>query len=341
MDYTATLNFMPNTSDYRRTERYQFRNRTVVASRPAAIVPYSGELPVFRKITHQDMSEIWKFLKREKGRTTDFSYAGVLMWVDHFKYEYAIINDTLFIKGVVENDVSKVAFSLPVGKMTLPESLGVIKAYCEANGLTPELSAVPEYAMAEIRRLNPSSEEELTEWADYLYEAEKLATLSGKKMGKKRNHVNKFMTLYPDYSFELMTRENAPDALAFMDIFDLEGDDTEMARIERKLSRDLIKMVMDGDRNLIGAILKVNGNVCAYTIGDIKGDTLFVHVEKATRAIEGSYEAINKLFAEKIRSLYPVVEFINREDAAGDKGLKKAKESYHPVELLRKFNVIL
>lgn len=331
---------MPTTADCRRTDHYTLRNRKAVAM-PMRITPYRGELPVFRKITHRDMPEIWRYLRREKGRTTDFSYAGVLMWVDYFKYEYAIVNDTLFIKGVVENDTSKVAFSLPVGDMPLNESLGVIKAYCEANGLTPELSAVPEYAMSEIRKLNPTSEEELTDWADYLYEADKLATLSGKKMGKKRNHVNKFMTLYPDYTFEMMTPENAHEALEFMDVFDLEGDDTEMARTERELSRYLIRMVMEGDRNLLGGLLKVDGKVCAYTIGDIKGDTLFVHVEKATRHVEGSYEAINKMFAERIRTLYPVVEFINREDAAGDEGLKQAKESYHPVELLRKYNVIL
>lgn len=331
---------MPTTADCRRTDHYTLRNQKAVAM-PMRITPYRGELPVFRKITHRDMPEIWRYLRREKGRTTDFSYAGVLMWVDYFKYEYAIVNDTLFIKGVVENDTSKVAFSLPVGDMPLNESLGVIKAYCEANGLTPELSAVPEYAMSEIRKLNPTSEEELTDWADYLYEADKLATLSGKKMGKKRNHVNKFMTLYPDYTFEMMTPENAHEALEFMDVFDLEGDDTEMARTERELSRYLIRMVMEGDRNLLGGLLKVDGKVCAYTIGDIKGDTLFVHVEKATRHVEGSYEAINKMFAERIRTLYPVVEFINREDAAGDEGLKQAKESYHPVELLRKYNVIL
>lgn len=340
MDYTAFINrpsyISPHYSDYGYSSSY-------VAKQPRrnVVIEYNGELPVFKKITSENMPEIWKILRTEKGRTTDFSYAGILMWVDYFKYEYAILNDTLFIKGVVENDTSTVAFSLPVGKMDLSESLGIIKAYCKANNLRPELSAVPEYAMDEIKQYNPSYIEELTDWADYLYDSEKLATLSGKKMGKKRNHVNKFMSLYPDYKLEPLTSENAHEAMEFMDTFDLEGDSTEMAIIERKLSRDLISAVEQGDRNLLGALLKVDGKVCAYTIGDIKGDTLFIHVEKATRAIEGSYEAINKLFAEVITRSYPVIRFINREDAAGDDGLKKAKESYHPVELLRKYNVIL
>ena len=54
----------------------------------------------FRPITHSDMETVFQYLQMEKGRTTDFSYAGILMWVDYFKYEFAISDDTLFIKGV-------------------------------------------------------------------------------------------------------------------------------------------------------------------------------------------------------------------------------------------------
>lgn len=293
----------------------------------------------FRPVTHADMPLIWKYLENEPGRTTDFSYGGLLMWVNYFKYEFAIVSDTLFIKGVLENHREVPAFSLPIGKLPLSESVAMIRDYCNRHGIEAELSAVPEYAVADIEKLGPRKIEELTDWADYLYDAEMLATLKGKKMGKKRNHVNKFDSLYPEWSIEKITRENVREAMKFMDKFDLEGDSGQMAVDERKLTRELLAYVEKGDGVEQGAILKVRGEVAGFTLGDVKGDTLFVHVEKCTRQYEGSYEKINKEFAAMMMAEHPEIKYINREDDAGDAGLRLAKESYHPLEMLKKYNV--
>lgn len=295
----------------------------------------------FRKITHKDMPEIWTFLEREPGRTTDFSYAGLFMWVDLFKYEYAVYKDTLFIKGVVENDRSLPAFSLPVGSLSLEESIGILKDYCKGEGIGLELSAVPEYAVKDLEKLDPVSIEPLEDWSDYLYDAEMLAGLKGKKMSKKRNHVNHFMLHNPEWKFEPLTAENAAEALKFMDVYESEADETFMAREESRLSRLMINMLAEGDPVMHGGILYSSpGEICGLTIGDVKGDTLYVHIEKATKKINGTYETINKEFAEHVLEVHPEVRFINREDDSGDEGLRKAKESYHPVELLKKYNII-
>jgi hypothetical protein len=294
----------------------------------------------FKRITPDNMQLVWSFLQRESGRTTDFSYGGTLMWVDYFHYEFAILNDTLFIKGRVESDVSKVAFSLPVGKMPLSMSVAILKDYCIAEGIPLIFSAVPEYAIDEFRDLQPSSVEELPDWADYLYSAASLSTLSGKKYGKKRNHVNQFLAAYPDYTFSPMTPDDVPEALQFMDAIDAEGDDTPMATTERQLNREMLGYMADADPVLSGGVLRdAQGNLLAFTIGDIKGDTLFIHIEKALRDVPGGFEMINKSFAAYMCGLHPEIQYINREDDAGDPGLRYAKESYHPVEMLRKFNV--
>ncbi|MDE6577967.1 MAG: phosphatidylglycerol lysyltransferase domain-containing protein, partial [Muribaculaceae bacterium] len=156
----------------------------------------------------------------------------------------------------------------------------------------------------------------------------------------KRNHVQQFEKNCDEWHAEWLTPDNADKAYAFMDIFDLEGDSTDMAAAERELSRKLILRMKDGDSNLEGMLLYADGKVCAYTIGDVKGDTLFVHVEKATRNVNSSYEMINYVFAKAMCEKHPEIQYINREDDAGDMGLRMAKESYHPVEILKKYNII-
>lgn len=295
----------------------------------------------FKKISHQDMPLIWEFLQKEKGRTTDFSYAGLFMWVDLFQYEYAIAENTLFIKGVVENHRETSAFSMPVGDLPLQDSVEILKNYCSREGIGLEFSAVPEYALPEFEKLSPKSIEPLDDWSDYLYDANMLATLSGKKMSKKRNHVNHFISHNPQWEFQPLSAENAAEAQKFMDVYDREVDDNFMAHEESRLSRKMIDMIAEGDPVMHGGILyNEPGRICALTIGDVKGDTLYVHIEKATRNVSGSYEMVNKEFASHVKEVHPEVDFINREDDSGDLGLRMAKESYHPVDLLKKYNIL-
>lgn len=299
-----------------------------------------AEQIVFRPITQADMPEIFEILKEDTGRTTDLSYGGILMWVKLFDYQFAIIDDTLFIRGHVENDFSKYAFSLPVGAMDLTTAVTVLKYYCLDKGCRLIFSAVPEYALEQFKLLNPAKIEEIENMGDYLYSADKLSTLSGKKYNKKRNHVNQFLAAFPDWSLEPLTASNAAEAMKFMDTIDSEGDNVPMAVIERSLNREVLSQIMSGDAYYSGAILRGGGKMLGFTIGDIKGDTLFVHIEKALRDAPGAFEMINKAFAQSVVESHPEIMYINREDDSGDMGLRLAKESYHPVEILKKYNVI-
>ncbi|MDE6294493.1 MAG: phosphatidylglycerol lysyltransferase domain-containing protein, partial [Muribaculaceae bacterium] len=244
-----------------------------------------------------------------------------------------------FIRGHVENDFSKDAFSLPLGKMGLPLAVEVLRQYCIKNDFKLRFSAVPEYAVEDFKALNPVGVEIIEDMGDYLYSAEKLSTLSGKKYNKKRNHINQFLAAYPDWSIEPITADNAQEALRFMDLIDREGDHIPMAVTERHLNRLVLEQILKGETQYIGAILRGGGEMLAFSIGDIKGDTLYVHIEKALREAPGAFEMINKSFARMVCEAHPEIEYINREDDAGDMGLRMAKESYHPVEILKKYNI--
>lgn len=296
---------------------------------------------VFKPVTPEAMtSDIWPILRGEKGRTTDFSYGGLLMWVPYFNYSYAVTDDTLFIRGRVEDDRTKPAFSLPVGKMPLSDAVSLLKEVCAKERISLEFSAVPEYAVNDLSLLGARKVTELTHWGDYLYDIEVLASLQGKKMSKKRNHVNQFVAAYPDWQLIELDVSSLKLAREVMSRFESEGDDTEEARAERRLTSIILGMFAISPGEMHGAVLMAGDQPCAVTVGDVKGDTLFVHIEKALRKFPGSYEMVNKAFAARMAKLYPALRFVNREDDAGDEGLRRAKESYHPIEILKKYNVI-
>ena len=46
------------------------------------------------------------------------------------------------------------------------------------------------------------------ESGDYVYLTEKLATLAGKKLSRKRNHIHQFEKKYPEFSYEPLTLQN-------------------------------------------------------------------------------------------------------------------------------------
>ena len=57
--------------------------------------------------------------------------------------------------------------------------------------------------------------------------------------------------------------------------------------------------------------------------------------------VAGAGETVNRFFAARMLERHPELLYINREDDAGDPGLRYAKESYHPIYKLKKYNVVL
>lgn len=293
----------------------------------------------FKELTLDTIAEVRPYLPLSGSRSCDFSVGGIYMWIDKFKYHYCIYRDTLFIKGVMEDNVSRTAFSLPMGRLPLAESVGLLGDYCKACGLRLEFSAIPAERLDEFRALGPKAVSELRHWADYVYDAEEMASFRGKKMAKKRNHVNKFSSLYPSSRSEEVNASNVDQVKAcFRTICEAEPASGSMADYERRqVWHVLDHLDAYGFESLC---LWADGRVVAFTFGEVIGDTLHDHIEKMLYSVPGSGETVYHRFAAAMRAKYPAIAYINREDDAGDEGLRRSKLSYNPVMMVDKYNVI-
>ncbi len=175
--------------------------------------------------------------------------------------------------------------------------------------------------------------------ADYVYETEKLTTLAGKKLHGKRNHINNFKRTYPNWSYERITEENQEDCFSMAMKWRKEhvcphGDDDCDEEKRDEMCVTLNALRLREELGLVGGLIRVDGEVVAFTIGEpLNPDTFVVHIEKAFADIQGAYPMINQQFVEHEVQGF---QYVNREEDTGAEGLRKAKLSYRPVFLVNK-----
>ena len=293
----------------------------------------------FRNVDIHSIPILRKYLSMATSRTCDYTLAGIYMWAGYFHYKYAIAADTLFIKGVAENNLQLPAFSLPIGRLPLNESIRILREYCYERNKTLTLSAVPADIIQPLYEIGNITTQELTDWADYLYNAADLATLKDKPYNKKRNHINRFCSDNPGWQMEVITQRNIQEITDFYKTYGQPAVDS--CYVTAVVEHDQTMRVLQNYFSLgfEGVALRTPSHgIVAFAIGEYCLDTLFVHIEKMRHDVSGAGETINKLFAEHMLKLHDIT-FINREEDVGDPGLRAAKMSYHPCSILKKYNV--
>jgi len=173
------------------------------------------------------------------------------------------------------------------------------------------------------------------EAADYVYLGEKLRTLSGKKLQKKRNSYNTFINDYGEfYTSEAITRENIIEIEQYLDSWGL-NKEHEYAQYEKEGVKDVLAHF--GLLPYNGLLIRIRGEVKAFIIGSMTSDRMVqINIEKADPTIRGLYQAIEKDF---LNQFYPNIELVNREDDMGIESLRKSKLALDPITMIEKYRI--
>ena len=296
----------------------------------------------FQPITIEAVEELLPFAKEQQTRSCDYTPGNLVMWARFMEYKYAIANETLFISCKSQSDMQSEAFLAPIGKMSLRESLSLLQAYCKQNSKELRLTAVPQEFIEELQSILPNYEcKELENWSDYVYDIQKLATLQGKALNKKRNRYNKFIAEQPAYSYNRCTPDDINEVVKFL----ATNRECQHNREDNMRCYEHWQC-MATVRNLLkyeqpAGVLRIDGKITAFTLGEIFGDTLFVHIEKADHNIAGASEAINRMFVNDILAQHPELVYANREEDLGDPGLRQVKRAYNPVMMIQRYEMYI
>jgi hypothetical protein len=262
------------------------------------------------------------------------------MWRDLFGTQFAVEDGILYLK--VTYLTGETAFAPPRGEGMSPEkTCGKIIEYCEKNGLTPRLCSVSGSFLTAVQEMESWRDAKIETdraWSDYIYNSEDIKTLAGRKYSGQRNHMNKFDKANADWTFERVSESNLAEVREFFVNYSREHikdypayDEGNIKTIEVIDNLALYAQV--------GGILKTSGNIVGAAFGEVVGDTLFVHAEKALTEYQGAYQTLVNSFAKEFATAG--VAYINREEDDGVMGLRTSKLSYHPVMLLDKYVVEL
>lgn len=270
---------------------------------------------------------------------SDASFANIYLLRNKYSTKISRYKD--FIIRKYSGKGARCGYTFPLGKGDVAMALAEIEKDAKECGerlqfafVTEEQKEVLENAMP--ARFCYSSD---AGDSDYIYLRSELASLSGKAFHKKKNHFSKFVRTYPDYKYYEIGACNIYDAQKVADAWYYEHLQDEDA--SQLAEYKAIKEALDNfeELGLIGGIIYVNDSPCAMTIASkINENTVDVHFEKAVGeyALNGGYAAINKLFSEKLDG----VTWLNREEDIGIEGLRKAKLSYRPKIMLKKYSAV-
>lgn len=291
-------------------------------------------------VTLEDKAWIDPLVWAEASSSADYNFGNIYMWDGSFHQLVGRLGDRVIVLPCYDK---KPFFAWPVGTGDLAPVMAELASYAREHGFPFTLRGVTKDHLPLLDGLFPGGyrvEPERPLW-DYLYSAEKLATLAGKKLHGKRNHINRFEA-ENDWSFAPMTPADFPECMALLDEWNSENpeDRDEGATDEYNAIRRAFESF--GPLGLEGGVLRVSGKVVAFTLGEVVcAHTFVVHFEKARADINGAYPMVNREFVRQIRTNHPGVSWINREDDMGHESLRQSKESYHPDAMVEKYTVVI
>ena len=286
----------------------------------------------WKEITEAKRELFQGFYEREQSRSCEHSFTNNLLWSPFYGTKYCVIEGNLVFKSGED----RLSVSYPIGKDQVKKTVDRLIQYFEEQKKPFCMHSVTPEQFESLNGMYPGKFQIAydRDWADYVYESEKLISLSGKKLHGKRNHINNFIKAYPDYQYERINGENREECIELVQNWRKEnGCDSDPEKNE-EFCVTLRALKELEDLNLTGGLIRADGRVVAFSIGEkLCNDTFVVHIEKAYADIQGAYPIINQQFVLHEAADY---RYINREEDTGAEGLRKAKLSYYPVFLQEK-----
>ena len=281
-----------------------------------------------KPVSHTNLEEIKEYFIYAYKHMSLAQFTTTYLWRHSTGLLYDIQDDFLFLFEKRYN----YAAPLPLGNGDIFKALEKVKEYKRYIGGNNLVYCIDEDKVKLFKDLYEINEE--PDFAEYVYLADDLVNLAGKKYHAKKNHLNQFVK-NNEYTYEKISASDIPLVMDLLEQWNEKKEYSTDLNVEKQAINELLNYDIGVDYKA-GAILSDN-KVIAFAIGErISEDMACVYFEKADTNIKGSYAVINNEF---IRNEFSDVMYINRQEDLGLEGLRKAKESYNPAFKIKNYSM--
>jgi len=301
------------------------------------------DLSVGKPIEITDKSLFDEFFSKHPPEISEFTFTNLFMWRNYYNFLFTEFEEHLILfsydylknrrKPINIDSKDYIYFFPPIGPhpdetiIEIFENIQNIEVHRVQEKICENLTENEKF-----NSLNLGCLEDRNNW-DYIYNKEEILNLAGNKYRQNRRWLQKFFNNY-DYEFKLLTGdlvEKCKELQLELCVMKACTEDESLEAEQEAIYEALNNFDMLG---FSGGLLCVEDKCAAYTFGEmLNNKTLVIHIEKAHMEYEGSYQAINNLF---LKNCCADAIFANREQDLGIEGLRRAKESYKPIRMVKK-----
>jgi hypothetical protein len=300
-----------------------------------------ASFPDFRPLALEDRDRIQKHLWGYQPDTSELTFTNLFIWRALYRWQWSAAGEWLLL--LQDKDGEEPWFLPPVGP---PSRVAVTRTAlrwlrAERGVRRPRIERADSRLVSELGSLSEFEVTPEREHFDYIYRSSDLIALKGSRYHAKRNHINRFLDEHDDIPYEAVPigRENISLCVEFQERWCQVRRCQDDMNLLQEWTAIREALAAYGDLGVRGEAILIGDKVEGFTFGELlNAQTAVVHVEKANPEVRGLYALINRHFCQEYWS---DVAFINREQDLGEPGLRKAKLSYHPVNLVEKYRLEL
>ena len=286
----------------------------------------------FHQLTLSDRESVQAISLYSGRRNCNYTFANLVGWQFWFNTEVCVLEDVIVLRYKFKD---KRAYMVCTATDLTLELIEALLEDSQGDLTIIGLEDSQVQALDDFRSEFTIEVEPVRDLYNYIYNRSTLASLRGRRLNAKRNHINHFRAEHPDFEYRPLSPELFDECRHLTEIWQEEKEESETINAEKRVMETIFSHW--DTLGMIGGSIFVDGCMVAFTYGTaITTDTFDICVEKADRHVEGAFTIINQQFAQHLPEQYI---YLNREEDMGLPGLRQSKLSYHP-EILLTYNAV-